>query len=178
MRSPEALPPAIESAQLMSGATYKLGEFTCPLVYTPSPLVRAHSLAALVRDSVIICGMSAAWVWGADRELRKPLEFAVPATKRVRVGCAVPHWRREYQFTDTEVTQMRGTHVTTPARTAFDILRSSARFDIRERVACRILLFNINTEGRVEVENMVRSRNRMPNTALVRERLARLYDVS
>ncbi|UGQ09920.1 hypothetical protein LO772_23895 [Yinghuangia sp. ASG 101] len=98
-----------------------------------SPTVRARAVAAVVPDAVI-CGRTAAWLWGvtaagdtgADgRPL--PVEFVVPTitTPPRRSGCLGRSWTLE----KGDITTVAGLTATTPQRTAADVGRSAGGED-------------------------------------------------
>jgi hypothetical protein len=96
-------------------------------------VVRAAAVAKAVPPGVAACLRTAAWLWGVDalamgahREI-PPVDVMAPSSSASprRVGCA----GRTGPLPDSDVVELMGVLVTTPARTAADLLRLLRRPD-------------------------------------------------
>ncbi len=91
-----------------------------------APRDRAGSLASIVGDTrVIVCDRSAAWVWGWAQPASS-LHTCVSISSRVASPVRRRLRAREAVIDDDEVVQLLGVRVTTPLRTAIDLVRHDA----------------------------------------------------
>jgi hypothetical protein len=168
------LPESLQSAELLAGNAILRGCAPVTLLAQNSPAGRAHALPVVPSDAVFVSGNSAAWVWGARRDLQLPLELAVDFRHRVSFDCPVPHKRRELILQDADVVRLGKIRVTTPARTVFELLRSRSPFTNDVRATCRLLLAS-QPNGRELLDGILAVHPRSPNVRLVRTRLAGMY---
>lgn len=145
-----------------------------PLLARDITATRAASLSFSPLQGVIISGPTAAWVWGALRTLEAPLELSVSTSSRVNFSCETPFRKREITYLDGDTVNLGDRTVTTPLRTAFDILRSPETFSTDHRVACRLLLRR-DSDPRARIEQILAAKARIPNATLVRGRLREMY---
>lgn len=170
MLSLTTLPPTVLSAERLNGTVVQVGTFFAPLIGFDTRLARLSTALVPYQDGVIYSGQTAAWIWGAIRELPLPAEYAVSTTKRMHIRTSTPHRKRELCFSDEDVAVLGGYHVTTPLRTVFDLLLSSQVLTRELRVACR-LLFTCDGVTREAVLAKLNSSPRVPHTKRMRERL-------
>ena len=128
MRSSPVLDPmqfsvAERSALRLDGECVPLGLSDVPVGVPVGPADRAASLAAATgRHDLVVELRSAAWVHGALRRMPSPLSLAVDVgrTGRRKLRSPAP---REVRFRPADLDRIGGVLVTTPLRTAFDLLR-------------------------------------------------------
>lgn len=164
----------LQAAERLSGTAYELGCSHAPLLVGDTVLNRALSVGFSPLEGVIISGSTAAWVWGALRSLALPLELSVSSSSRVSFTSGTPFRKREIAYLSGDAMSLGDRTVTTPLRTAFDILRSSESFSTEYHVACRLLLRD-QADPRARIELLLSARSRIPNAALVRKRLQVMY---
>lgn len=170
------LPQSLQSAELLSGNARVLGGSARPILMNNTPETRAQSIEIRCSQDVIISGQSAAWVWGSCRNLELPVELAVDSRRRVRFECPIPHTRRELIISDREITRLGGSLVTTPPRTAFELLRGATHFTTEIRRSCRFLL-SLQPDGQNAIDDILASHPRTPHSGLVRIRLREMYGI-
>ncbi|WP_166984625.1 hypothetical protein [Canibacter zhoujuaniae] len=119
----ERLPATLLSAHRMHGALEHCGLGYRPTCVKESAEIRARSLASFLPPHTVICGVTAAWVWGAIGKFRSPIEV-----NNFGGSCRIPagvHNRtviRHARITADEVVSLGGVRVTTTRRTVFDLL--------------------------------------------------------
>lgn len=117
---------AERSVLRLDGDCAALGLTVVPVDVPVSAEVRAASLLpATVRHDLVVDLRTAAWVHGAVQELPRPLTLAVDVVDgpRMKVWASRP---REAHFRRDDLRRMGGVRVTTPLKTAFDLLRLEA----------------------------------------------------
>lgn len=132
---------------------------------------RALSLARYCDDRLIVEQHSAAWVWGAlaDPPLRHQLCASLGARSR-----SVHPLRltvREVVITDADHVTISGVQVTTPLRTAVDLLRFSEHHD--GPLVDRVLALGGVT--RDDCASHLHARPNLPRKRMALERLASRY---
>lgn len=144
MRLPAALDTeqfseAERSALRLDGECVPVGLTVVPVDVPVGPAVRAASLrAATERYDLVLDLRTAAWVHGAVATLPRPLTLAVDVT-RTRGTKIVPP-PREAHFRPDDLIRLGGVRVTTPLKTAFDLLRLDEHGDeATDRVAAALL---------------------------------------
>jgi hypothetical protein len=127
-------------AARLDGELWPLGAGFVPVDEPDSAELRARSLAVDLPPRLIAELSTAAWVWGAIPFPPLPLELCAAATARRR-AVGVARWRvREVVFGDAEVVPLGGIRVTTPLRTAVDLLRTDDAFSEQARRAVAALV--------------------------------------
>lgn len=107
----------------LDGDAVPLGLTDVPVGTPVGPVVRAASLApATGRHDLVVELASAAWVHGAVAALPQPLHLAVAVGQGRRVALRSPG-AREVRFRPSDLVRLGGVLVTTPLRTAFDLVR-------------------------------------------------------
>jgi hypothetical protein len=123
---PTDFPEAERSALRLDGECAPLGLTVVPVDVPVGPAVRAASLAgAAARFDLVVELGTAAWVHGAVADLPVPLALAVDVRRARRTRAVVPP-PREARFRAGDVVRLGGVLVTTPLKTAFDLLRLPA----------------------------------------------------
>ncbi|MGZ4313415.1 MAG: hypothetical protein ACXVR1_15050 [Solirubrobacteraceae bacterium] len=95
--------------------------------------LRAAAVAKVVPPEQVICLRTAAWLWGIDALAMGSHHRPPPIDLMAGSGSAAPRRRgcqgRTGPLPDTDVVELQGVLVTTPARTAADLLRLLRRPD-------------------------------------------------
>lgn len=134
------LPLAELQAARLDGEVFAIGEGFAPIDEQEQSRHRARSLATLMHPRFIAAQMTAAWVHGAVRHPPAVHQFHVSYSARARKPTSKRFTLREVVIGDGETTLLGGILVTEPMRTAVDLLRADADFDVSEAAAVRELL--------------------------------------
>lgn len=115
-------PEAELRAATLAGDLVEVGACWASIAEPQDPALRAASFAWSTGDTrVIAAGRTATWIWGARS--RPPL----PHDACVRAGQRIHRWGgdriREVAITAEDLVHLAGVSVTTPVRTALDLLR-------------------------------------------------------
>jgi hypothetical protein len=161
----------------MYGTLVPCGPGLRPLGWPESPMVRRIALGVLMPNTFIASHMTAAWVWGAAAEPGAPLRsIQLPSKRsanyqpRSTETLHIAHSR----ISRRDISFMDDLAVTTPLRTALDILRDPHTFNEAQMAACAEL-FRLYQGLRARVfENIHNARH--PQRPLSRDRLAQLAD--
>ncbi|MBL5975202.1 MAG: hypothetical protein D3X82_15970 [Candidatus Leucobacter sulfamidivorax] len=165
-------PEAMRSAWRLSGALVPCGPGLRGLGWPETPRVRLTAIASWLRGGRIATHLTAAWVWGAARRPGDPLQVSLRPGHR-RPTAADPGLRiYESRGAWAECRDFGGLAVTTPVRTALDLLHDPAGFGLRETVACRLLLRAVEGGGAAVSRRI--EQHRRPYGRLARARLAAL----
>jgi hypothetical protein len=114
---------AERSALRLDGECVPLGLTVIPVDVPVDATVRAASLsAAVARYDLVVDLRTAAWVHGALPSLPRSLTLAVDIDRARRTKLIRPA-PREARFRADDVARLGGVLVTTPLKTAFDLLR-------------------------------------------------------
>jgi hypothetical protein len=117
-----------------------LGLTVVPADVPVDAVVRAASLtAAVARHDLVVDLGSAAWVHGAVADLPRPLTLAVDRSHARRTRTVFPP-PREALLRRDDVERLGGVLVTTPLKTAFDLLRLDDAGDPRTAEVAGALL--------------------------------------
>lgn len=121
-------PEAELRAAVLAGELVAVGWCWASSAEPQVPSLRAAAFAWRLPDRRLVAsGRSAVWIWGAVARPPAPVEASIPPTIRVRVD---PDVRlREVRLADDDAVLLDGVRVTTPERTAVDLLRSLDGFD-------------------------------------------------
>jgi len=133
------LPLAELSAARLDGELVALGGGYHPVDLPETPMLRASSLALGVPPRLIAELGTAAWLWGADPVAPVRLEFCSRLSERARMLGAAGIALREVVLEADEIARIGPLRVTTPRRTACDLLRHRERLGARDRAAIREL---------------------------------------
>lgn len=134
------LPLAELTAARLDGELFAVDSAFCPIDEIEQPRHRLRALGVGLHERLIAEQLSAAWVWGALATPPQHHQFC--AVIDSRVSRSVVAWRtvREVVLTAAEVSHLDGLGVTTPLRTAVDLLRFSDEFGAREHRIVRQLM--------------------------------------
>ena len=120
---PELFSPAERSALRLDGECVPVGLSDVPVDVPLGAVVRAASLAPAVRRHDLVIELrTAAWVHGTVHDLPQPLTLAVDLSTARRTKQVRPT-PREVRFRPDDLERIGGVLVTTPLKTAFDLLR-------------------------------------------------------
>ncbi|MCJ1714853.1 type IV toxin-antitoxin system AbiEi family antitoxin [Microbacterium sp. M1A1_1b] len=109
-------------AAVLAGELVMVGACWASVAEPQDPALRAASFAWSAGDErVVAAGRSAAWIWGACSRPPLPHDACVPAGQRIRQNGGEPV--REVAITSADTVRIGGATVTTPVRTALDLLR-------------------------------------------------------
>jgi len=164
----DVLSPAELEAARLDGDVYRLGDGFRPVDLPDTAAARAASLAREIPRRLIAHGGTAAWIWRALSHLPRPLECCHP------VGTTAPGVPmlairvRERRLADEDVAIAGGMRVTTPLRTALDLIRVAAASFDREAV---IRLLRGAGLGRDALEAAIESRPGLHGRSLALQRL-------
>ena len=169
------LPPILSAADLpapelsaarLDGELFAVGACFAPVDEIEQPLHRAAALHAGQSGRLIAEQLSAAWVWGALDAPPAHLQFC--AATGARVSHSPARWMtvREVVIEPDDIVAFGPALVTTPLRTAVDLVRFSSTFGAREIQVVRRLGSSLEAASR-----LIGERRNLPNK---RQALARL----
>ncbi len=117
-------PEAELRAAVLAGELVAVGPCWASPAEPQTPSLRAEAFAWALRGrELVACAVSAAWIWGAVSRPPEALEVCFPPRGRGRID---PAFRlREARLQDDELVRLGALPVTTPLRTATDLLRST-----------------------------------------------------
>ena len=169
------LPLAELCAARIDGELFAIDEGWAPIDEPDLPSLRAAVVALRVSRSLIIERLSAAWVHGALDSAPRIAQFCVPHRSRIASIADRRVTIREVVLADDEVVEIGTVRCTTPARTAFDLLRETSLPDAdSECVVARLLAPRPRLEGQIR-ERLDRAQ-RMPHRARALLRLERAVE--
>ena len=163
-------PLAQQYAERLRGTVVACGPGFRLASWPDVPVTRATALSRwLASPRYVAVQMTAAWVWGACYQPGEPTVL----TRGGRISASREQSGATYligRIADDEVTTVAGYSVSSPLRTAYDLLRSERVFDARERAAVRLLAFGHR-------EELIARANRCSpgESRLIRTRLEALY---
>lgn len=163
------------SAALLTGTLVRCGPGVRAVGWPDTPLARATALAPLITGRYVAVEQTAAWIWGA---MDSP---GTPLTLSTRVG-RVPQAdqdhlaRKQFRLAPDDIAQLAEHTVTTPERTAYDLLRAPDRFTTPRRVACRLLILRCEHGLAPMLDRMHRSSR--AEKARIRHHLFETYGLS
>ncbi|MGK0715990.1 hypothetical protein ACR5KS_07980 [Leucobacter sp. W1153] len=166
-------PEALRSAEQLRGTLVPCGPGLRGVGWPDSPRVRLAALAPWLLPSRIPAFLSAAWVWGAARGPGRPLRLSMPARSRSKVSGSREVREHELRLGESDLTTFGPFRVTSPLRTATDLLVDSSPFGTTEVVAVRLLFPLI--EGGAEAVRLQLLSTRRPHR---RQALRRLEGIS
>ena len=118
------LPASELSALRLDGVLYSVGPAWSPVDLPEGREARAAALGTLFAGRLVADRLSAAWVHGAADRLPTPIPCCVPATDRGAAGLVPGLDIRELRLHEDDVVEIAGLRLTSPARTAVDLLRA------------------------------------------------------
>ena len=154
----------------LDGELFAIDEAFSPIDQPESIVQRAKALEAHCSDRLIAEQHTAAWVWGACDRSPVRLELCASIGARVRVSDTGRIALREVVINTEDVVTVGRTRVTTPLRTAIDLLRfqPSLDADLVARVLC---IGGLTTD---DCQRYVSARPNLPHKKLALARLKHL----
>lgn len=165
-------PVALRSAWRLKGALVPCGPGYRGIAWPETPRVRLTTLAPWLADDRVACHLTAAWVWGAARHPGDPLQFSMTRGQRKPTTSDVTTHIHEFRLVSADIHTFGRLSVTTPERTALDLLHSPEGFGRTETVALRLLCQQF--DGGVQHLRQHLSVHKRPYRRLAERRLARL----
>ncbi|NYF10788.1 hypothetical protein HDC94_001944 [Leifsonia sp. AK011] len=163
------LPLAELSAMRLDGELVAVDRWYAPFDDFPTERQRAAALFDGLPDRLIAERRTAAWVWGAVDTPPAPHEFCTAHDARV-TRRPTPHVViREVVLGPADTVTISGLAVTTPQRTAADLLRFTESWSPRDRETTRRLL-SIGSVCEQDVLDEL-SRHKLPHKRRAVERL-------
>jgi len=156
------LPIAELSAARLDGELVPLDECYCPVDAVLGPQQRAEAIARSVPPRLIAERDSAAWVWGALEHPPVVHRLCVDATARMHPPPRSRLAVREVLLAETDTVPLGGIAVTTPLRTASDIVRFDSRFGVREARTVSALL-RMTGSGVDDCARAIEARSHLPH---------------
>ncbi|QIK62081.1 hypothetical protein G7068_01845 [Leucobacter viscericola] len=163
-------PVAVRSAEILRGTLVHCGPGSRPVGWPETSRIRATALAPWYTEHRVAVRMSAAWIWGATRHPGKPLRFATLGGRRAEMVSTSIMTLQQLRLADSDVVYCDSFAVTSPLRTALDLLRDPEGFDARSRAAYRLLLPLIAGGADAVTARLVEGPQAYRNVALTRIR--------
>lgn len=123
------LPTAELCAARLDGDLFAIADCFSPVDLPEQAADRAQAAAQQLSERVIVERLSAAWVFGVMGAPPSEHQFCSAADARAKPATLRRLVVREVVIEDDEVVVLGGVRVTSPLRTACDLVRSSADFD-------------------------------------------------
>ncbi|ROP66162.1 hypothetical protein [Curtobacterium sp. ZW137] len=169
----EDWPEAELRAAVLAGELVAVGACWASVAEPQDPALRAASFAwSTGDDRVIASGRSAAWTWGARSRPPLPHDACVRAGERVRQsgGDRI----REIAIDEDDLVLLAGTSVTSPTRTALDLLRTASPDGWAERAATVVGLLAVTGVTADHVRERLHRLGTVPMVRQAERRLAEL----
>lgn len=170
MRALTHLPVALLSAETLNGTVRRLGDGYAALLDNDLQRARLWNALGEPQPGIVLSGRTAAWIWGVYRSAPSPVEYAVRPQQRTSLPLSPQRIRREIQLDTNDVTHIGMFEITTPVRTAEDILRGTRELSLADRVACRLLLCSAPGARQLLLKRL-QTRKRAPFTRRLRDHL-------
>ena len=124
-----AIPDAMLRSLVLDGALVPIGPGYHPVDAPPTPSMRAAAIAPRIPPGLasrrpVVAGTSAAWVWGLQPRLEEPLAIIAQGERRMPAGDPPGLRLHRVRLGEGDVVVLAGLHVTSPLRTAIDLLRA------------------------------------------------------
>jgi hypothetical protein len=160
--SPGDFPLAELTAARLDGELYCVDDGFIPIDEVEHPAHRARALGAGVPDRIIAEQSSAAWVWGALDTPPRHHQFCAAIGARVSRSSVQWCTVREVVIDESEIVAFDTLAVTTPLRTAVDLLRFTPDFSTREQRIVRRLMI-LGEFSALDCELEMSARRNLPN---------------
>jgi hypothetical protein len=165
------------AAMRLDGEVFRVDQCASPIDEVSSPSLRAAALALELPPRLIVEQRSAAWLWGALATPPVRHEVCADIGARTRP----PDWRRlairEVVIGSDDVIELDGLKVTTPVRTATDIVRFSPDFGPEDADIVTSLM-NDWGFGVGDCEASMSARKNLPNRHIALTRLGQLFETT
>ncbi len=172
-------PEAELRAAVLAGELVPVGACWASTAEPQDTALRAAAAAwALPDPRLVAATRTAAWVWGALSRSPLPHECVVPGRTRVRVDPTIH--LREVALARGDTTTVSGLRVTTPLRTAMDLLRAPGTSSGGMHGADEDALRGLVATELVPVDRLVRSLAALGVVPMVRQaqrRAAAVFDL-
>jgi hypothetical protein len=173
----DQIPPSVQSALRLRGGLVPCGPGVRGVGWPDSASVRLTALAPLIAQTGLIAShLTAAWVWGTSVTPGSPLCTAVPAGLHPRINPPPGTRRFQLRFSAEDLTSLASLKITTPLRTALDLLYTPGRFGCAESLACQLLV-RLHPDFIDQLRRKL-VEHRRPHRNLARSRAASLFDQS
>lgn len=159
----------------LDGELHRVGGAYCSVDAIIGPNHRADSIAAEAPDYAIAEQRTAAWIYGLVYELSRPLQLCVDSRTRKHPVSSRLHVFREVVIVDDEVRTIGTLRVTSPLRTAVDLVRFSDTFLPSDRRIVRRLAA-VGTFRLADCIAAINGRKNLPNKHRALGRLAEALD--
>jgi hypothetical protein len=116
-------------AARLDGDLFAIADCYSPVDLPEQPADRARAVAQQLSERVIVERLSAAWVFGAMTDPPREHQYCSAADARAKPSTLRRLTLREVVIDADEVVVLGGVRVTSPLRTACDLVRSAAQFD-------------------------------------------------
>lgn len=118
------LPPSIISAELRRGSLVRCGPGVRGIGWPDNAVVRASTLLPpdAGEHELAVAAYSAAWVWGAEWQTGQPTLYSTLNGMRFLRRIGAPVRVREYDIDRSHTVMLAGVRITSPPRTAYDLL--------------------------------------------------------
>lgn len=133
------LPQVELQAMCLDGECYRLGEGFLPIAVAPSTAARASAALGTRSPRLIAARATAAWVWRAAEHYPITAQYLVDLEARWRPAPGARLDVIESVIRPGDVVRFGAAAVTTPLRTAIDLVRFGARFGATESDTVRRL---------------------------------------
>lgn len=169
----DLIPRSVQHAMILRGDLLRCGTGVRGIAWPDNPTVRLTALAPYLLGDRIASHHTAAWVWRATSELNEPLQFAT-TPKRGHSNQQAHCRLAQLTFSNEDVACLGHFMVTTPLRTAFDLLHEPSDSGAAVLEVTRQLLALEPHQAAALSERLARGRR--PYTRLARRRLATILE--
>lgn len=167
------IPAAELGGMRLDGEVFRLADGWCPIDELESPAHRATAVLGEASPRLIAELGTAAWIWGAARQLPRMVEFCVDLGARARLRNAPLVRVRELVVDPGDRVELSGASVTSPLRTAIDLARFRETLDDGDSAAI-VALARIGGFGLEECREVLDRRRKLPEKRRAGARLAEL----
>lgn len=171
----DLIPRSVQNAMILRGDLIRCGPGVRGIAWPDNSLVRLTALAPYLAGERIASHLTAAWVWLATEEPTEPLQIAT-SPRRGHARRITDSRIAQLAFAEKDTTKLGGFLVTTPERTAFDLLHSPEPDDPILFEAIRRLLSSLPDCGAALKEQITRERR--PYARLARQRFAAISEAA
>ena len=154
----------------LDGELFAIDDAFSPIDQPETVEQRATALEAQCSDRLIAEQRTAAWIWGACDRLPVRLELCAHIGARARISDGGRVVLREVVIDSAEVVKIGHTRVTTPLRTAIDLLRFQPSLD----AALVARLLQIGGLTLDDCQHYLEARHNLPHKKLALARVKRL----
>jgi hypothetical protein len=157
--SPADLPMAELCAARLDGDLFAIADCFSPVDLPEQPADRARAAAQRLSERVIVERLSAAWVFGVMAAPPREHQYCSAADARAKPSTLRRLTLREVVIDEDEVVVLGGVRVTSPLRTACDLVRSAPQFD----AALRLMVLRLLSLAGASIDDCVAVLDRRRN---------------